>query len=162
MTTPMTLREKLHEDMERREQYLECIDWLLSDELELVKKVYSKDNVDPQEFEDFLAEAQRAAHQIIYKQPYALGNPKVGPLVIIFQDMCKAGGIMKEKQRKILIEQAQLHFQMTPVEIKLAKAEAKDCEKFGRDHSELRALSNSTARSEDSDAETVVEEYNAV
>ena len=100
-----------------------CVDWLLEEEHKLVKKVFFKPFKDSKVFEDFVAAAQGAAHQIVLKT-YEEDDPRVAVDVAHWHNMCKSGGIMYRQQKDLLIKEAQDYFDMTPEVAVLARDEA--------------------------------------
>ena len=181
MSNQKEINDKEKEDIRWREEYIDCVDWLLDGEHKLVKKVFSKPLKDPKVFSDYVAAAQGAAHQIVLKS-YTEDEPRVTMDVAHWHNMCKLGGIMLKQQKEMLIKEAQDHFGMTPEVAVLARDEADAREERNkaysnaesdvrnpsdvrassdvRDPSDVRASAEDTDPSEDADseAETVTQE----
>ena len=98
-------------DLQWREDYLECVDWLLKGEHKLVKKRLTRNFTNPKSFESYVKGAREAAKQIVSKSydPELFGEPIDADLSTWFL-MCEKGGIQQRQQRELLTQAAQAQF----------------------------------------------------
>ena len=119
------------EDLQWRQDYLECVDWLLKGEHKLVKKRLSRNFKDPRVFENYVAGAREAAKQIVSKSydPELVGKPLIEADLSNWFNMCKDGGIQQRQQKELLTQAAQAQFHgMTDEIAGLARDEAEERE----------------------------------
>ena len=118
------------EDLQWRQDYLECVDWLLKGEHKLVKKRLTRNFENPKSFESYVKGAREAAKQIVSESyvPELFGEPIDADLSNWF-NMCQSGGIQQRQQKELLIQAAQAQFHGMNDEIaELARDEAKERE----------------------------------
>ena len=99
------------EDLQWRQDYLECVDWLLKREHKLVKKRTTRNFKNPKSFKNYVKGAREAARQIVSKSydPELFGEP-IDADLSNWSNMCQSGGIQQRQQKELLTRAAQAQF----------------------------------------------------